>query len=99
MRIVEEVAFDAPSLVVDLFPDGTRLDIDFPVIELQRTESRFRRTASASSWRVIGRRSRPGVTLAIEDLFAIEGDRVVVHIFQNFVDLPFAEVELLNSLT
>ena len=73
MRVVEEVALDAPGLVIDLLPHRARLHIDLPSVEFQRTEARFRRTAAAAARCIIGRSGRPGISFAIENFFSVEG--------------------------
>ncbi len=96
MRIVKEVALDAPGFVVDLLPHGAGLDVDFPAIELKRTEAGLGRGSGGGA--IVGRHGRPGVALAIENLFAVEGNCEVVHIFDDLVDLALAEVEFLDGL-
>src|SRR5208282_1091540 len=76
VRIVEKIAFDAPGLVVDLFPHSAGLDVDFPAIELERAETGLGRATAAGS--VVDGRSDPGVALAVENFFAVEGNGEVV---------------------
>src|SRR5215469_15220493 len=94
-RIVEEVALDPPRLVINLLPHGAWLNVNLPVVELERTESRLGR---ASAWPVIRRCSGPGVALAIENLLAIERDREVVDVFKDLIDFALAQIELLDGL-
>ena len=46
MRVVEEIAFDAPDFVVHLFPLGAGLDPDFHGVEFERAFAQFLENAS-----------------------------------------------------
>ena len=96
VRVVEEIALDAPGLVVDLLPHGARLDVDFPSVELEWTEAGLGRTCAGGT--IVGRRCGPGIAFAVENFFAIEGNGEVVDVVHELVDLALAEIELLESL-
>src|ERR1700721_4035786 len=97
MRIVEEVTFDAPGFIVDLLPHRTGLDGDFPAIKFEWTEPGLgRRCPTCAGRTVIGRRGRPGIALAVENFLTIERDGEIVNLFDQFVDLALAQIELLN---
>jgi hypothetical protein len=99
VRVVEEVAFDAPSLVVNLPPHGARLHINLPTIELQRADARLGQSARPGrSGRFLGGSGRPGIAFAIENFFAVERHRVVVRFLNPLVDLAFAEIKLLDNV-
>src|SRR5208337_1166914 len=51
VRIVEEVALNPPSLVIDLLPHGAGLDIHLPAVQFERADAGFRR-AARSGWLV-----------------------------------------------
>ena len=99
MRVVEEIAFDAPGLVVNLLPHGAGLDVDFPAVKFERTETGLGRGSGAgAATAIVRRRGCPRLALAVENLFAIEGDSKVVDFFQQLVDLALAQVEFLDRL-
>src|SRR5215472_2621162 len=96
MRVVEEVALDAPRLFVDLFPHGTRLDVDLHRVEMQRTESGLGRSAGVRWLTRAGH--RPLLAFAVENLLAVERDGIVVYLFQKFVELSFLCVPSVEGL-
>ena len=46
VRVIEEIALDAPGFVIDLLPHGAGLNVDFPSIEFERTKARLGRARS-----------------------------------------------------
>ena len=98
MRVVEEIALDPPGLVIDLLPHPPRFNVDLPPIKFQRTKTGFGSTSAASTRRIIRRSCRPGLSLTVKNFLSIKGHREVVHILHDFVDLPLAQLELLNRL-
>src|SRR5581483_12112975 len=99
MRVVEEVALDAPGLIVDLLPHRARLNVDLPAVELQRAKTGFGSASATGCTRgIVGRGGRPGLALSVKYLLSVEGHGKVVHILHDFIDLPLAEVKLLKSL-
>src|SRR5258708_1225193 len=80
VRVVEEVALDAPGFVVDLLPHGTGLDVDFPSVEFEWTETGLGRGCAAGTTTIIGGRGRPGVALAVKNFLAVEGDGEVIDV-------------------
>ena len=66
MRIVEEVALDAPDFVVHLLPLGARVHVNFHVRQLERPGIRLGRLA--------GGRDAPLLALFVQHLLAVGGD-------------------------
>src|SRR5271156_4478105 len=85
MRVVEEIAFDAPDFVVHLFPFGARLDPDFHGVELER--------AFAGLGGRRGGRDEPAFTVLIEKFFAVEGDRDILDAGDELFGFALGEIE------
>src|SRR5258708_17066397 len=62
-RIVEEIAFDAPNLMIDLPPFRAWIYISLHAVQLQRAVSRF--------GGFVGSDDEPSVLVRVENLFAI----------------------------
>src|SRR5271155_2324408 len=86
VRIVEEIAFDAPDFVVHLLPLGARLDPDFHGVEFERAFAGLRRRR--------GGRNEPGFPLLIEEFFAVERDGGVLDTGDDLFGFAFGEIEL-----
>ena len=80
VRVIEEITLNAPRLVVDLLPHGSWLDVDFPSVEFEWSKAGLGGRA-ARSGAIIDRGGGPGIPLAVENLFAIEGDGEIVDLF------------------
>src|SRR5277367_200512 len=85
VRIVEEIAFDAPDFVVHLLPLGARLHPDFHGVELESAFAGLRRRR--------GGRNEPGFALLIEKLFAVERDGGVLDAGDDWLGFAFGEIE------
>src|SRR5580658_5208782 len=85
MRVVEEIAFDAPDFVVHLFPFGARLDPGFHGIELQR--------AFAGLGGRRGGRDEPALTLLIKKLLAAKRDGDILDAGDELFGFTLGEIE------
>ena len=64
--IVQEIALDAPNLVVHLVPFGARVNVNFHLIQFECTVSRLRRGVRLGD--------EPPLPLAVQHFFAIRGN-------------------------
>ena len=65
VRVVEEIAFDAPDLVIHLPPLGRRVNIHFHVVQFERALAGFRRLGGIGDIK--------SVVLAIQHFLAVGG--------------------------
>src|SRR5260370_11145908 len=86
MRAVKEIALDAPILVVHLVPFGARIDEDLHLIELQSTIARFRRGVRFGD--------EPSRPLAVQNFFAIGGNREAVDTAEERLSLSRCQIKL-----
>ena len=70
MGVIEKIAFNPPSLAIDLLPHGSRLKVNFHGFELQRTLARLGLVRTRR--RLFGAGSGPLFVLAIKQFLAIE---------------------------
>src|SRR5580704_18575668 len=85
IRVVEEIAFDAPDFVVHLFPFGARLDPDFHGVELER--------AFAGLGGRRGGCDEPAFALLVEIFFAVERDGDILDTGDELFGFTLGEIE------
>ncbi len=88
VRVVEEIALDAPDFVIDLPPLGARVDVNFHFAELQRAVTRLRHGSRPGD--------KPLISHFVEHLFAIGGNRERGHSFEVLLRLARLEREFLQ---
>ena len=99
VRVIEEVALNAPGLVVHLAPRRTRLEQHLPAVELQRPIAGLQWCASsAAAGSLVGCHGRPLLTLAVEDFRAVAREGKVVDLIEELVGLTLLQVELVEHL-
>jgi len=75
LPVVEEIALDAPGLVVDLTPLGAGIDDGFKAAQVKRLAGRV-----VFGFQAVGRGNGPGVVALIHHLGAVLGDDEVVDV-------------------
>src|SRR6267154_545502 len=88
MRVVQEVALDAPYLVVHLVPFGARVNVNLHLVELQSAVTRLYYYGRA--------RDKPSRPLAVKHFFAIGGNCESVDPADERLGLPRCEIEFRN---
>src|SRR3989454_8728080 len=86
VRVIEEVALDAPHLVVHLVPLGPRVDITSQLVQLQ--------SSFAGLWRGSRGPDDPPRPLPVENLFAVEGNYERADPAGERLDLARGQIEL-----
>src|SRR4051812_16163878 len=92
LRVVEEIALDAPGIVIHLPPFLARIDIRLELAEVQRATSRL--------WRLHRRHDRPLRLLAAhadERLLAVACHREKGDAVDELLELPLVEVEAVDG--
>ena len=89
IRVVEEVAFDAPDFAIHLVPFDARIDVNLHAVELERAIAGFRGLRGAHN--------EPASALPVESFFAIGGDDECHYAANERLCLARAEFELRNT--
>src|SRR5687768_1068100 len=88
---VEVVAVDAPRLVENLRPLGTRIDLHF--------ETGNRQPSFGSIDASGNRHDRPDVAVRVKELLRVRRDSIVSDVVENLFVLPLGEVEPVQPRT